>query len=169
MSEKLLSGKFEKHQARMSRKSLRQSGRSTYSKWVILVPRRPPLLHENKSNNPSRASGTPRAVASSVKRCVESAQAPDLTQVSRVGDKQRVSTTQRPEPAANADWLRRARQRTEAKQIAIGHDAPKRDTPGFPVIRARWTRIGPPEAPKWSNQHVWPREGAVVTRNVADP
>ena len=32
--------------------------------------------------------------------------------------------------------------------------------PGFPVIRARWTRIGPPEAPKWSNLHEWSREGA---------
>ena len=31
--------------------------------------------------------------------------------------------------------------------------------PGFPVIRADWTRIGPPEAPKWSNLHEWSREG----------
>lgn len=33
-------------------------------------------------------------------------------------------------------------------------------TPGFPVVRARWTRISPPEAPKWSNLHEWSREGA---------
>ena len=45
--------------------------------------------------------------------------------------------------------------------------------PGFPVIRARWTRIGPPEAPKWSNLHVWSQRGALPARKrqptVANP